>query len=218
MHFPDPDTVHPVVLPDGTRLPNNVFLKPIIDHPRLEVGDYTYASSFDPPERLEDWAGRIAPFLYPMSPDRLRIGKFGQFAHGVQFITQSANHAMDGFSTYPFAIHDPDRFADYAASFPAGQDLVVGHDVWIGMDARIMPGSQIGSGVIIGSGAVVAGEVPDYAVVVGNPGRVVRKRFGAATIERLLELRWWDWPIETIIERETAIVGADLDALENAAP
>ncbi|WP_299734837.1 CatB-related O-acetyltransferase [uncultured Roseobacter sp.] len=214
MTFPSPDTVHPVTLPDGSALPNNVFLKAVIDHPRIEVGDYTYANDFDPPADPAGWAGRIAPYLFPPSSDRLIIGKFGQFAHGVRFITHSANHDMRGFSTFPFAIHDPDRFMVYPASLPKGNDTVVGHDVWIGADARILPGAQIGSGVIIGTGAVVGGTVPDYSVVVGNPGRVIRRRFAPEIITRLMAIAWWDWPIEKILAHEALITGADIDALE----
>lgn len=59
--------------------------------------------------------------------------------------------------------------------------------------------------------------MPPYAVVVGNPGRVVKLRFDEATIERLLEIAWWDWPIERISRHLDAIRGADLHALEEAA-
>lgn len=214
MTFPDPMTVHPVTLPDGSSLPNNVFLKAVIDHPRIEVGDYTYANDFDPPAEPGGWAGRIAPYLFPSSSDRLIIGKFGQFAHGVRFITHGANHHMTGFSTFPFAIHDPARFMHYASTLQGGGDTIVGHDVWIGADARVLPGAQIGSGVIIGTGAVVGGTVPDYSVVVGNPGRVIRRRFDVEVIRRLMALAWWDWPIDMILRHEALIVGADIEALE----
>lgn len=215
MPYPSPETRHPVTRPDGSALPNNVFLKAVIDHPRIEVGDYTYANAFTVPE---DWAGHIAPYLSPTSRDRLIIGKFGQFADGARFITQSANHKRDGFSTYPFALHDPARFPGYAETLPQGRDTVVGHDVWLGKDVLVMPGARIGSGVIVGAGAVVAGHIPDYAVVAGNPARVVRMRFEPATIEALLELAWWDWPIDAILAAEAAITGADLTALRAAAP
>lgn len=217
MSYPSPDTPHPVTLPDGSLLPNNVFLKAVIDHPRIEVGEYSYANDFDPPELLSDWAGRLAPYLFETSQDRLIIGKFCQIAHGVRFITNSANHKRDGFSTYPFAIHDPERFATYASDLPPGRDTVVGHDVWIGSDATILPGARIGSGVIVGAGAVVSGQVPDYTVVAGNPARPKRLRFDRVTIARLLQIAWWDWPISQILAHEAAITAGDLGALEAAA-
>ena len=218
MPYPSPDTPHPVSLPDGTVVPMNVFLKAVIDHPRIEVGDYTYASDFDPPEDVSQWASRIAPYIFPHSQEMLRIGKFGQFAHGVRFITASANHKMDGISTYPFAIHEPERIMDYAVSLPPGRDTVIGHDVWIGMNAIIMPGATIGNGVIVGAGAVVSGQVPDYAIVAGNRADVVRMRFDPEMIVRLNALAWWDWPMETILAHEAEITGGDIDVLEAVAP
>ena len=213
--FPAPDTRHPVRLPDGSAHAGTVFLRPVIDHPRWEVGAYSYASAQHPPA---DWAAHLAPYLYDFSPERLVIGKFCQIADGVRFITASANHRNDGFSSFPFAIFDgagPDR-----PSLPAGPvpDTGIGHDVWIGQGARILPGARLGSGAIVGAGAVVTGPVPPYAVVAGNPARVLRMRFDAATVARLLEIAWWNWPIETIQAAEAAICGADLAALERAAP
>lgn len=216
MPYPSPDTAHPVVLPDGSSLPNNVFLKAVITHPRIVVGDYTYANAFDPPEHVSGWAARIAPYLFAHSKDRLAIGKFGQFADGVRFITHGANHRLDGFSTYPFAIHNPQRIGEYSQTLPPGKDTILGHDVWIGAGATILPGTRIGCGVIIGACAVVGGDIPDYSVVVGNPGRVIRRRFHPDVIERLMSLAWWDWPIEHILAHEEQIVGADIDALEAA--
>lgn len=211
--FPTPDTSHPVPLPDGSVHAGTVFLRAVLDHPRIEAGEYSYASAFHPPE---DWAAHLAPYLYDFSPERLVIGRFCQIADGVRFITASANHRYDGFSSYPFAIFDgagPDRPSLPSGPFP---DTVIGHDVWIGQGARILPGARLGHGVIVGAGTVVGGVVPPYAVVVGNPARVVRMRFDASAVSRLLELAWWDWPIDRIRAAEAAICGADLAALERA--
>ena len=71
--FPNPQTQFPVRLADGSRHEGTVFLKAVLSHPRIEVGDYTYASSFHPPK---DWAARLAPHLYEYSPEHLSIGKF----------------------------------------------------------------------------------------------------------------------------------------------
>lgn len=209
-----PDTLHPVILPDGIVHKGTVYLGAAIDHPRIEAGDYSYASAHHPPE---DWAFNLAPYLYAQSPEKLVIGKFCQIADGVTFITASANHRYDGFSSFPFAIFtDMDR---NRPSMPGpGPDTVIGHDVWIGQGATILPGARIGSGAIIGARAVVSGEVPPYSIVSGNPGRVLRERFAPEVVARLLELSWWDWPVEAILAAEAAICGGDLDALERAAP
>lgn len=213
MSFPSPDDRHPVPMPDGSRHPAAVFLKAVIDHPRIEVGDYTYAFSFDPPE---DWAGRLAPYLYPASPERLVIGRFCQIAHGVRIVTASADHRHDGISSFPFAIFGGgvEGRPSMPTRFP---DTVIGHDVWLGDGALVRPGARIGSGVIVGAGAVVGGTVPDYAVVAGNPARVIRMRFPPDTIARLLALAWWDRPMDWILAHEAEICGGDVAALESAA-
>lgn len=212
--FPDPATRNPVILPDGTAHEGTVFLKAAIDHPRIEIGDFSYASAHHPPG---DWAFRLAPYLYPHSPERLVIGKFCQIADGVRFITASANHRRDGFSTFPFAIFDG-GFRDGRPSLPAaGPDTRIGHDVWIGSGATVLPGAEIGNGAILGAGAVVGGYVPPFAVVTGNPGSVKRFRFPDRTIERLQKIAWWDWPIDEVIAAEAAICGGDIAALEKVA-
>jgi virginiamycin A acetyltransferase len=214
MPFPSSDTRHPLILPDGTRHKGAVFLSAAIDHPRFEVGDYTYAFDADAPE---DWAGRLAPYLFPFSPERLVIGRFCQIANGARFITASANHRYDGISTYPFAIFDGDTAGrpSMPSRFP---DTVIGNDVWVGDGATILPGARLGSGVIVGARAVVSGEVPDYAIVAGNPARVVRRRFPDEVIRRLMALAWWDWPIETIVAHEAEICGGDVAALRAVSP
>ena len=212
MIFPDATRAYPITLPNGDSHPGTVFLNQVIDNPRWEVGDYTYASDFDPPE---DWARHLAPFLWPSQPERLRIGRYGQIAHGVRFITSSGNHAMDGLTTFPFPVFDSAQIADY---HPDTRDTVIGHDVWFGFGALVCPGAQIGNGVIVGAGAVVRGAVPDYAIVTGNPGQVVRMRFDAETIARLLALAWWDWPPETVAQAVPALLSGDVDALGQCAP
>jgi virginiamycin A acetyltransferase len=216
--FPDPAERHPIRLPDGSVHPGTVFLNAVLSHPRIVAGDYSYADAADPPR---DWAARLAPYLMADSPERLVIGRFCQIADGVRFLTASANHRLDGFSTFPFAVFD-EGFFEGRPSLPANRpelfpDTVVGNDVWIGNGARILPGARLGDGVIVGAGAVVGGAVPPYAVVAGNPARVLRMRFDAATVARLQAIAWWDWPIARVLAHEAAICGGDLAALERAA-
>jgi virginiamycin A acetyltransferase len=209
--FPAPDTRNPVTLPDGSAHAGTVFLSAVIDHPRIETGAYSYASAHHPPA---DWAAHLAPYLYDFSPERLVIGKFCQIADGVQFITASANHRLDGFTSYPFFI-----FGGDPASMPGpGPDTLIGNDVWIGQGARILPGARIGDGVIVGAGAVVGGTVPPYAIVAGNPARVLRMRFPPEVVARLLALRWWDWPLANILDAQQPLCAGDIAAVERCAP
>ncbi len=212
--LPGAELAHPITLPNGSRHPGTVYLSAVIDHPRMQVGAYSYASDFDPPAQ-DGWAQRLAPYLFEFSQDRLQIGKFCQIAHGVRFIGSSANHAKDGLTTFPFAVFDPDTMIGYQ---PDTRDTVVGHDVWLGYGALVLPGARIGNGVIVGAGAVVRGSVPDYTVVAGNPGRVMRLRFEPEQIARLNALAWWDWPPERIVAAREALEAGDIAALEALAP
>lgn len=210
--LPGADTAYPITLPDGSPHRGTVNLKNVIDHPRFEVGDFTNASDFDPPD---DWAGRLAPYLFPFSQEKLTIGKYGQIANGVRFIGSSANHATDGISTFPFAVFDPETMLGFQ---PDTRDTTVGHDVWIGYGALILPGATIGNGVIVGAGSVVRGTVPDYAIVTGNPAQIVRLRFTPDEIALLNALRWWDWPPENVSAARPVLEAGDVAALANFAP
>ncbi|MAZ17334.1 MAG: acetyltransferase [Ahrensia sp.] len=211
--FLDAAARYPIMLPTGDRHLATVHLARAIDHPNIEVGDYTYYSDFEP---VDDYAARIAPYIYPGSPERLVIGKFVQMANGVRFITASANHPMKEFSTYPFAVFNPDTMTAYVDEVAGHGDTVVGNDVWLGYGATVLPGVTIGDGAIIGAKAVVSRDVPPYAVVAGNPAEVRRMRFDAATVKALLEISWWDWEIERIERARPAIEGCDLAALRAA--
>lgn len=77
-------------------------------------------------------------------------------------------------------------------------DTIIGNDVWLGQNAVILPGVHIGNGAIIGANAVVGSDVEAYSVVVGNPARVIRKRFDGELIGLLEKFKWWDKPVEEI--------------------
>jgi virginiamycin A acetyltransferase len=81
---------------------------------------------------------------------------------------------------------------------PVKGDTIIGNDVWIGQNATILPGVKIGDGVIIGTKSVVGSDVEPYAIVAGNPAKVIRKRFDDELIALLLQLKWWDLPVEEI--------------------
>ncbi|MDH4414373.1 MAG: CatB-related O-acetyltransferase [Rhizobium sp.] len=204
----DATATHPITLPDGTVYRDTVYLKNVIDHPRMEIGDYSYFTHSGKPE---DTATVLAPYLGHACRERLIIGKFVQIARGSYFITSSANHPMAGFTTYPFRIFKPETFG--YKDLPV-KDTVVGHDVWIGHDAAIMPGVHIGNGAIIAARAIVTRDVPPYSVVGGNPAETIRMRFPAEVIEALLALAWWDWPLDKIEANLKALEQGDMVALQ----
>ncbi|MGH1414990.1 MAG: CatB-related O-acetyltransferase [Pelagimonas sp.] len=212
MTLPDPACPHPITLPDGSAHKGTVFLRNVINHPRMRIGDFTYASDFDPPK---DWAARLAPYLFPFSQELLTIGKFCQIAHGVRFIGSSANHEMSGPSTFPFAVFDPETMLGYQ---PDTRDMTIGHDVWLGFEAKVLAGAKIGNGVIVGAGAVVRGSIPDYAIVTGNPARVVKMRYSPEEIADLNALAWWDWPLDRIAMAQKALSTGAINDLKVFAP
>jgi virginiamycin A acetyltransferase len=126
---------------------------------------------------------------------------------------------MPGFSTYPFNIFGAgwEQGFDWA-TIQAGfkGDTVVGNDVWIGQEATIMPGVRIGDGAIVAAKSVVVTDVPPYAIVGGNPARVIRLRFTDDVVADLLAIRWWDWDADKITRNLDAIRGANLAALKQA--
>ena len=155
----------------------------------------------------------------PLSKDIVEednVGKFCAIAKGVEFVMNGANHRMDGVTTYPFYVIGGDwgsAIAPVKDELPLKGDTIVGNDVWIGQHVTIMPGVHIGDGAIIGANSVVASDIPPYAVAVGNPCRVVRKRFDDEFIAYLLELKWWDWNIERIEANFEALSSGDLSLI-----
>lgn len=91
-------------------------------------------------------------------------------------------------------------------------DIHVGNDVWIGDGAFIMSGVTIGDGAVIGACAVVTKDVESYAVVGGVPAVILKRRFGGFMTSRLLNLKWWDWPKEKILENADLMLSENIEA------
>lgn len=205
---PDPSACFPV-----PAQPSMVFLKSVVTNPQIEVGEYTYYHDFDDPLGFE----RNVRYAFPFEGDRLRIGRFCSIASGATFILNGGNHLTDTVATYPFAIFGSGWEHAMPVSWPNRGDITVGNDVWIGFEATLLPGVKVGNGAVIAAKSVVAADVPDYAIVAGNPARVVRYRHPEGDIVRLLALRWWDWPIERITAHVRTIALGSVDELIEAA-
>ncbi len=145
-----------------------------------EIGDFTYGK----PHALT-WGEN----------KKLFIGKYCSIAEGVKILL-GGNHRADWVTTYPFsALLDTWPEATGIIGHPRSNgDVRIGNDVWLGLDSTILSGVTIGDGAIVGAHALVTRDVPPYAIVGGNPARIIKLRFPDATIERLLAVRWWDWP------------------------
>lgn len=210
MFGPDPKNKHPMA-----GFPQVCFIKNTVDNPNIIIGDYTY---YDDPEDSENFERNVL-YHFPFIGDKLIIGKFCALARGVKFIMNGANHKISGISTYPFYIFGQgwENVMPAAEELPYKGDTEIGNDVWIGYEALFMPGVKIGHGAIISSRSVVTGDVPAYAIVGGNPAKVIRYRFDAETIAKLEDIAWWNWPVEKISRNLTLIVSGDIDALVSCA-
>src|SRR6185437_13886393 len=148
---------------------------------------------------------------YEGDTEPVTIGAYCSIAADVEIFV-GGNHRLDWVSTYPFRIllDLPGALND---GHPASRGpVIVGNDVWIGRKATIMSGVTIGDGATVAAKAVVARDVRPYAVVVGNPAREIRRRFSDDIIERLLEVKWWDWPEPEIITAVPWLCSPDIES------
>lgn len=151
--------------------------------PDLELGDFSYISG---PGTFIGGA---------------RIGRFCSIARGT--IIGIAGKDMTRVTTSNFPTSPAYGGLAKATRMPPQKPAtVIGHDVWIGVNAVIMRGVTVGHGAVIGASAVVVRDVPPYAVVGGNPARHIRDRFTPEQVAALMRIRWWDWDVKTLAERE----------------
>lgn len=199
---PNPNTIHPIAGYD-----KEIYVKPTITNPNIIVGDFTYIADFEFESHVTHH--------YEWNGDKLIIGKFCQIADGVEFVMNGANHQMNAVSTFPFyTLEGWDMNAPAMSDLPLKGDTVIGNDVWIGQNAVILPGVHIGDGAIIGTNSVVGSDVAPYTIVVGNPAKVLRKRFDDELIELMLQLKWWDKSIDEINELIPVLTCSDLESVK----
>lgn len=134
------------------------------------------------------------------------VGAFCSFAMGSDV---TVNHPIDLISSHPFLYYSSKEtkarwyFPNVKphAHLRKISKIKIGNDVWLGQNVIITNGANIGNGVIAGACAVITKDVPDYAVVMGVPARIVRYRYTQEQIKRLNQIAWWDWKDELIRER-----------------
>lgn len=160
------------------------YTRDIYKDTKFNIGDYTYGNP---------------KILFENEESNLHIGKFCSIANGVT-IFLGGNHRTDWITTYPFnVLHTDFPAARNVVGHPSTKgDVTIGHDVWIGKGATILSGVTIGDGAVIAAESVVSKDVGPYEIWGGNPARLLKKRFDESQIQRLLEIKWWDWSIDEI--------------------
>lgn len=135
-----------------------------------------------------------------------KIGRFCAIGNYVRIVT--ATHPIDkNVSIHPafyspkyyFSYFKDERFSEHLTT-ESGFGCEIGNDVWIGDNVLIKGGITIGDGAVIGMGSIVTHNVPPYTVVAGVPAKEIKKRFDAETVEKLLNIKWWERPIDWIAQ------------------
>lgn len=154
---------------------------------------------------------------FPESGARLTIGRYGSIADGVEILL-GGNHRTDWATTYPFpALPGLWPAARAMSGHDATRgDVAIGHDVWLGSQAMILSGVTIGHGAVVAARSVVTRDVPPYAIVAGNPARIVRLRHPEAQIEKLLATRWWELPAAEVAALLPLLMSDRIEALAAA--
>jgi acetyltransferase-like isoleucine patch superfamily enzyme len=172
------------VLRAATRLEGGEFYSATLrsifkDYHRVEIGMYSYGGCFTP--------GNVDPLT--------TIGRYCNTANVIRVFNR--NHPVEFKSLHAFFFNSHTGYCD--KDLVEYRPLTIGHDVWIGYGAIVVPAvSTIGTGSVIAAGSIVTKDVPPYAIVAGNPARILRYRFPPEIIEELLASRWWEQSIEDI--------------------
>jgi acetyltransferase-like isoleucine patch superfamily enzyme len=148
---------------------NQTVIRNIFDFEKVRIGQATYG-----PLNIQEWG----------HPDeQLNIGHYVSIAEGVTFIL-GGNHPYQSITTFPVKV----KYLGHPKEAQTKGAITVGDDVWIGQNVTIMSGVTISQGAVIGAGSVVAKDVPPYAIVAGNPSRIIKYRFTESIIQKLLKI------------------------------
>jgi len=160
-----------------------------------------------------------------MSWGKVHIGRFCSIADGFSFV--SGNHPVEYLTTHPFTYNnelfghiEKYKDIDFKKEFirkkvDSEYTLTIGNDVWIGQQATVLGNVKtIGNGAVIVAHSVVTKDVPPYAIIAGNPAKLIRYRFDDKTIEDLQCLQWWNLPLEAIKHLDFSNVPACIEELK----
>lgn len=142
------------------------------------------------------------------------LGKYNSIGRDCNFFLH-ANHRVDWITTSsqlmgPVTQEVANLHMDMGHPTCKG-NIIIENDVWIGAKSTIMSGVKISNGAVIGSCSVVTKDVPPYAIVVGNPARIVKYRFDEEQIRNLLKINWWNWTENKIKDESMLLWSKDIN-------
>ena len=195
----------------------SVTIKDHVKNQHIIAGDYSYYSGYYHGKPFEDCVMYLDEVDNLCEREFLIIGKFCSIATGAKFMMGGTQgHNYNWVAAYSLDFLDDD-FDGYKLVPPKGQqnkgDTIIGNDVWIGAEALIMPGVNIADGAVIASRAVVTKNVGAYEVWGGNPARLIKKRFEDEDILKILQIKWWDWDLETLKQNLPYLRSTNVEAL-----
>jgi virginiamycin A acetyltransferase len=165
---------------------------------KIGQGDIVYQSHVEGDVEIGHYSTLWGPGIFVIGRKQgIEIGRFCSIAKYVSI--QEDYHNIDRITTYCLERNLLGVTPGESAMVSNGK-IVVGNDVWIGARAQILSGVRVGDGAVIGAGSIVTKDVPPYAVVGGNPAKIIKYRFDQKKIDELIELAWWNWSIEKIKE------------------
>ncbi len=160
-----------------------------------KIGEFTYGE----PEVLR-WKDK----------SQLKIGKYCSIAKGVTIIL-GGGHRIDWVTTCPLSVFFSQL--SHCVGHPVTKgDIEIGNDVWLGYGSTILSGVKIGNGSVVGANSTVIHDIPPYAIVGGNPARLIKYRFDTETIERLQKISWWDWDHKDVVERGDELLSNNISS------
>ena len=139
-----------------------------------------------------------------------RIGSFCSIADNLQLIAKGS-HMIDWVTTYPFSVKWGIKVPLHA--LPPTSPIIIGNDVWIASNVKIKQGVTIGDGAVLATECFVTKDVPPYAVVGGNPAKIIKYRFTEEQIADLIKIQWWNWPDAEIKEIVPLLTSSNIDEL-----
>lgn len=145
------------------------------------------------------WAGLINTGLEftidkGYTTHNIQIGGFDSLAAGIEFC-MGINHE---YSDLCMGVSKLFEGKQPASNFNQKGQIIIQNDVWIGHNSTIMPGVIIHNGAVVAANSHVVKDVPPYAIVGGNPAKVIKYRFSQELIDKLLTIQWWNWSDDEI--------------------